>query len=166
MLLLVLDYPSSIEPVLRSNTEEWNITAELLFEKAIQNLQENYLRTIETCTKFSTNGALTLTGEDIFKTSTLLYLEEYPALQGAHGSLIIFPEKHTLCAWLIHDDISLEIGFQQIIPYLEQLHLPDEELLSKKIYWYFNGQYNSIPYVVGLNGITYVLPFDLENKVY
>jgi hypothetical protein len=166
ILLLVLDYPSSIEPLLRSNTTEWEINEVNLFEKAISNLHENYLRTVEVCTEISSIGALTLTGQDAFKTSTLLYLEEYPALQGLHGSLILIPNKHTLISWLIHDDISLEIGFQQLIPYLENLDMPEEESLSKKIYWYYNGQFNSIPYLIGLQGMKYVLPIELEDKVY
>jgi hypothetical protein len=166
MLLLVLDYPSSIEPLLRSNTSDWNMDEATLFEKAINNLHENYLRTVETNTDISSNGALTLTGDDVFKTSTLLYLEEYPALQGLHGSLILIPNKHTLISWLIHDDISLEIGFQQLIPYLENLEQPEEEILSKKIYWYYNGKFNSVPYLIGLQGMKYVLPIELEDKVY
>ncbi|MCU0416440.1 MAG: hypothetical protein MUE33_04550 [Cytophagaceae bacterium] len=166
IIVLVLDYPSSIEHVWRRFTEKWAIDEQLLFDRALQNVQERYHRVVQTVEPFKTQGVLTLQGDDAFKTSALLYIEEYPALTGVHGALIIFPDKDHLMSMPLSDDIALEIGMQLFVPLVDSLYQNSEHRLSKHIFWYFDGVFQSIPYVIGINSMNYVLPFDLEDRIY
>ncbi|MFN8417031.1 MAG: hypothetical protein U0U66_11930 [Cytophagaceae bacterium] len=164
--VLVLDYPSSIEHVLRSNAAKWAWEETVLFERAIKNVQESYHRVVKPFSEFKSQGMLTLSGSDAFKTSALLYLEEYPAITAKHGALIAFPDKDHLLSMPITNDISLEIGMKLLIPFVDKTFHTTEYPLSKLIYWYYEGSFQSIPYVIGLERSNYVLPFELEDRLY
>jgi hypothetical protein len=164
--VLVLDYPSSIEHVLRSNAAKWGWEDSILFERAIRNVQESYHRVVVPYPEFKTQGILTLSGSDAFKTSALLYLEEYPAITSKNGALIAFPDKDHLLSMPITNDISLEIGMKLLIPFVDNVFHQSDYPLSKLIYWYYEGAFQSIPYVIGLERSNYVLPFELEDRLY
>lgn len=164
--VLVLDYPASIEHVLRSNAAKWAWEENVLFERALKNVQETYHRVVKPYADFKSQGMLTLSGTDAFKTSALLYLEEYPAITAKHGALIAFPDKDNLLSMPITNDISLEIGMKLLIPFVDNVFHQSEYPLSKLIYWYYEGTFQSIPYVIGLERSNYVLPFELEDRLY
>jgi len=164
--ILVLDYPSSIEHVLRANAVDWAKTEIELFERALKNIQETYHRVVIPYEGHPQAGMLTVTGEDAFKTSTALYLEEYPALQGTHGALVALPDKDTFICKTLEDDISLEVGMQFLVHFTDETYHNSESRISRQIYWYFNGEFTVIPYNIGIERMNYVLPFDLEDRLY
>jgi|GEM_PF-1942320 hypothetical protein len=164
--VLVLDYPSSIEHVLRLNTIPWGKTDDELFERALKNIQETYHRVVIPYEGYPQAGMFALTGEDSFKTSAVLYMEEYPALQGIHGALVAIPDKDSLLCKILEDDISLEIGMQFLVHYTDETYHQSESPVSRQIYWYMNGEFTVIPYSIGIERMTYVLPFDLEDRLY
>ncbi|HSY62744.1 MAG TPA: hypothetical protein VK796_12760, partial [Cytophaga sp.] len=164
--ILVLDYPSSIEHVLRSNAATWEKTEDELFERALKNIQETYHRVVIPYEGHPQAGMLTLTGNDAFKTSAILYLEEYPALQGTHGALVALPDKDTFICKTIEDDISLEVGMQFLVHFTDETYHNSESRISRQIYWYINGEFTVIPYSIGIERMNYVLPFDLEDRLF
>jgi len=164
--ILVLDYPSSIEHVVRANAAAWEKTEEELFDRALKNIQETYHRVVVPYEGHPQAGMLTLTGDDAFKTSAVLYLEEYPALQGTHGALVALPDKDTFICKTLEDDISLEVGMQFLVHFTDETFHNSESRISKQIYWYMNGEFTVIPYSIGIERMTYVLPFDLEDRLY
>jgi hypothetical protein len=164
--ILVLDYPSSIEHVLRTNAAAWDKTEDELFERALKNIQETYHRVVVPYEGHPQAGMLTLTGNDAFKTSAVLYLEEYPALQGTHGALVALPDKDTFICKTIEDDISLEVGMQFLVHFTDETYHKSESRISRQIYWYINGEFTVIPYSIGLERMNYVLPFDLEDRLF
>ena len=164
--ILVLDYPSSIEHVLRINAATWEKSEDELFERALKNIQEIYHRVVVPYEGHPQAGMLTLTGNDAFKTSAILYLEEYPALQGTHGALVALPDKDTFICKTIEDDISLEVGMQFLVHFTDETYHNSESRISRQIYWYLNGEFIVIPYSIGLERINYVLPFDLEDRLF
>lgn len=164
--ILVLDYPASIEHVVRANATDWGKTESELFERALKNLQETYHRVIIPYEGHPQAGMLTVSGDDPFKTSTVLYLEEYPALQGTHGALVALPDKDTFICKTLEDDISLEVGMQFLVHFTDETYHNSESRISKQIYWYFNGEFTVIPYSIGIERMTYVLPFDLEDRLF
>ena len=164
--ILVLDYPASIEHVLRTNGADWGKTETELFDRALKNIQETYHRVIVPYEGHPQAGMLTVTGEDAFKTSTALYLEEYPALQGTHGALVSLPDKDTFICKTLEDDISLEVGMQFLVHFTHETYHNSESRISRQIYWYFNGEFTVIPYNIGIERMNYVLPFDLEDRLY
>lgn len=164
--ILVLDYPSSIEHVLRTNAAAWEKSEDELFERALKNIQETYHRVVVPYEGHPQAGMLTLTGNDAFKTSAILYLEEYPALQGTHGALVALPDKDTFICKTIEDDISLEVGMQFLVHFTDETFHNSESRISRQIYWYLNGEFIVIPYSIGLERMNYVLPFDLEDRLF
>jgi hypothetical protein len=166
LTILVLDYPSSIEHVVRANAAAWDKTEEQLFERALHNVQETYHRVVKPYEGNPQAGMLTLSGDDAFKTTAILYLEEYPALQGVHGALVALPDKDTFICKTIDDDISLEVGMQFLVHFTDDVFHNSESSISKQIYWYINGEFIVIPYNIGLERMNYVLPFDLEDRLY
>lgn len=164
--ILVLDYPSSIEHVLRANAAAWDKKEDELFERALKNIQETYHRVVVPYEGYPQAGMLTLTGDDAFKTSAVLYLEEYPALQGTHGALVALPDKDTFICKPIEDDISLEVGMQFLVHFTDETYHKSEYPISRQIYWYLNGEYTVIPYNIGIERMNYVLPFDLEDRLF
>jgi hypothetical protein len=166
LTVLVLDYPSSIEHVLRVNAAPWDKTDEELFDRALKNLQETYHRVVIPYEGHPQAGMFTLTGDDNFKTSAVLYMEEYPALQGTHGALIAFPDKDSLVCKILEDDISLEVGMQFLVHFTDGTFHTSDSPVSRQIYWYLNGEFTVIPYSIGIERMTYVLPFDLEDRLY
>lgn len=164
--ILVLDYPASIEHVLRANAAAWEKSEDELFERALKNIQETYHRVVVPYEGYPQAGMLTLTGDDAFKTSAVLYLEEYPALQGTHGALVALPDKDTFICKPIEDDISLEVGMQFLVHFTDETYHNSESPISRQIYWYLNGEYTVIPYSIGIERMNYVLPFDLEDRLF
>ncbi len=164
--LLVLDYPSSIEHVIRANAAAWEKTEEELFDRALKNIQETYHRVVVPYEGHPQAGMLTLTGDDAFKTSAVLYLEEYPALQGTHGALVALPDKDTFICKTLEDDIALEVGMQFLVHFTDETYHNSESRITKQIYWYMNGEFTVIPYSIGIERMTYVLPFDLEDRLF
>ncbi|WP_018341703.1 hypothetical protein [Cytophaga aurantiaca] len=164
--ILVLDYPSSIEHVLKANAAAWDKTEDELFERALKNIQETYHRVVVPYEGHPQAGMWTLTGDDAFKTSAVLYLEEYPALQGTHGALVALPDKDTFICKIIEDDISLEVGMQFLVHFTDETYHNSESRISRQIYWYINGEFTVIPYSIGLERMNYVLPFDLEDRLF
>ncbi|WP_299247986.1 hypothetical protein [uncultured Cytophaga sp.] len=164
--ILVLDYPSSIEHVLRTNAADWKISEEELFDRALKNIQETYHRVVIPYEGHPNAGMLTLSGEDAFKTSAVLYLEEYPALQGTHGALVALPDKDTFLCKPIEDDLSLEVGMEFLVHFTDETYYKSEHPISRQIYWYINGEFTVIPYSIGIERMNYVLPFDLEDRLF
>lgn len=164
--ILVLDYPSSIEHLLRTNAVDWNKTEDELFDRALTNIQETYHRVVVPYEGHPNAGMLTLSGNDAFKTSAVLYLEEYPALQGTHGALVSLPDKDTFLCKPIEDDLSMEVGMQFLVHFTDETYHKSESAISRQIYWYLNGDFTVIPYNIGIERMNYVLPFDLEDRLF
>lgn len=164
--ILVLDYPASIEHVVRANAATWEKSEDELFDRALKNIQETYHRVVVAYEGHPQAGMLTLSGDDAFKTSSVLYLEEYPALQGTHGALVALPDKDTFICKTIEDDISLEVGMQFLVHFTDETFYAAESKISKQIYWYLNGEFTIIPYSIGIERMTYTLPFELEDRLY
>src|SRR6478735_1914606 len=115
--LLVLDLPYSVENVLRSDAQRWDIPEESLFSFALENVRENYKREIVKYDGTADQGMLSLSGQDSFLTSSVLMLDEWPTIEGRFGSIISMPDRHTFLVRPIADDISLEVALQVIIPF-------------------------------------------------
>lgn len=164
--IIVLDYPASIEHLVRANAADWDKTEEELYDRALKNIQETYHRVVVPYEGHPQAGMLTLTGDDAFKTSAVLYLEEYPALQGTHGALVALPDKDTFICKTIEDDISLEVGMQFLVHFTDETFYASDSKISKQIYWYLNGEFIIIPYSIGIERMTYTLPFELEDRLY
>jgi hypothetical protein len=164
--ILVLDYPSSIEHVLKTNAADWKKAEDELFDRALKNIQETYHRVVIPYEGHPNAGMLTLSGEDAFKTSAVLYLEEYPALQGTHGALVALPDKDTFLCKPIEDDLSLEVGMEFLVHFTDETYYKSESPISRQIYWYINGEFTVIPYSIGIERMNYVLPFDLEDRLF
>lgn len=164
--VIVLDYPASVDNLLRSNATDWNKTEAELFDRALKNIQEVYHRVVIPYEGYPQAGMFTLSGNDPFKTSAALYMEEYPALQGTHGALIAFPDRDTLLCKTLEDDISLEVGMQFLVHFTDETYYRSETRISKQIYWYINGEFTVIPYSIGIERMTYTLPFELEDRLY
>ncbi|MBC7450477.1 MAG: hypothetical protein H7259_03200 [Cytophagales bacterium] len=164
--VLVLDYPSSIEHLLRSNAADWGKTESDLFDRALKNIQETYHRVVISYEGQPQAGMFTLSGDDHFKTSAVLYMEEYPALQGTHGALIALPDRDSLVCKTLEDDISLEVGMQFLVHFTDQTYHNSENRITRQIYWYLNGEFTVIPYSIGIERMTYTLPFELEDRLY
>jgi hypothetical protein len=166
--LLVLDMPYSVENVLRSDTQRWDIPEESLFSFALENLRDNYKREIVKYDSTADQGMLSLSGQDSFLTSSVFMLDEWPAIHGRYGSIISMPDRYTFLVRPIADDITLEVALQVIIPFtFEHFESAAEtEKVSENIYWWYEGKLEHVPYNIGYSRLNYVLPMELEDLIY
>jgi len=166
--LLVLDMPYSVENVLRSDAQRWDIPEESLFSFALENLRDNYKREIVRYDSTADQGMLSLSGQDSFLTSSVFMLDEWPGMHGRFGSIISMPDRYTFLVRPIADDITLEVALQVIIPFtFEHFEAADEtEKVSENIYWWYDGKLEHVPYNIGYSRLNYVLPIELEDLIY
>ncbi len=161
--VLVLDLPDSVESVLKATIEKWNKQPEELFTLGMENLREKFKREAER----TENNFLKLSGEDIFVTSDALFFERNKACLGRYGSIFCLPNRDTLVAVAINEDLDLEVGLQFMIPFAEDTFDNSGDLaITRHIFWHYEGKNELIYTYYGLNRLKYVLPADLEEMVY
>jgi len=161
--VLVLDLPDSVESVLHTNVEKWGKTPEELYIIAISNLKEKYKREVEKLE----NNVLKISGEDIFVTSEVLFFERNRECIGKFGAIFCLPNRDTLRAVAINNDLDVEVGLQLMIPYAEDTFDHSEDLaITRHIFWHYEGKNELIYTYYGLNRLKYVLPADLAELVY
>ncbi|MCS6822805.1 MAG: hypothetical protein NZ529_00810 [Cytophagaceae bacterium] len=161
--VLVLDLPHSVESLLRMNVEKWSKNDDELFAIAIQNVAEKYKREVEKTDQIF----YTLTGDDVFITSSVFHLSSYPALMGKYGAIFCIPTRHILLVCPISSDLDAEVCLQLMIPLADKKTEEDaENAITNNLFWHYNGT-NELIYTYYLpNRLKYVLPPDLEEMIY
>jgi hypothetical protein len=142
---LAVDLPSTVRSISAGEIEPWGKMPGELYEIALNNVRTKSVTQVERFTAETGIELITVSGEDFFVASHTLLLHEHPDWLGAYGSLLIIPTRHTFLVYPINDML-----FTRAIQYLAMMATGMEQegpgSITRKMYWYADGQYVEIPY--------------------
>jgi hypothetical protein len=135
--VLVIDLPSSVQSVKKSDSTVWDLSEQELFSIALEN----------TLTAGSINHSSVdaggfylqaLEGENILSAVQVFNLEKFNDCYGEHGSIVSIPTRHFILCYPIND-LSVVKAIQTIAISTSGMNKSGPGSLSPYLYWYKDG---------------------------
>ncbi len=145
--VICVDLPDKFATVSRVYLEEWDVTAEELFEAAQQNILQ-YKHLISSHIGEVEGIKIGCFLDRDFAASFILDLQQNaPDYVGIYGALVSMPTKgtvfvHPIGANTIREAISI------IAPQCRTIYTKEEGPISLEFYWYYQGKYYMFPYTI------------------
>ncbi|MCI0639108.1 MAG: hypothetical protein L0Y72_28305 [Gemmataceae bacterium] len=156
---LVFDLPSSVRNVTPEEAESWGKSTDELFTIGLANVKENCIPNISE-EELGEGVRLTLfADESFFVASHALLLEEHPDAIGAFGALLGIPHRHVLLAYPIEDSRVLQ-AVQMMIPIIMGMERDGPGSISRRLYWYNQGDFTDLAYKLEGNTLNFAPPDD------
>ncbi|MDZ4821903.1 MAG: hypothetical protein SH856_00400 [Flavobacteriales bacterium] len=144
--VLVFDFPSSVQNVVRALSDKWNFPEQELFEIGLMNASAKYQYRISK-QPIRDEQLWFVTGEHFFTANIALELNKYPQLVGIHGSLVILPNRHAALFYPI-ESIKLVEAITALIPVAMSMYRAGPGSLSDQLYLYRNNKFTRLPYTM------------------
>lgn len=145
--VLVYDFPQAIQIVPKSDAEKWGKTEEKLYAIGIENIRQNYELTIQEV-NIGEDTLFVVEAEHFFAPNILFELEKNKKLIGKGGAIIGIPTRSLVMIYPIRDMKvigALNVFFNNVTKFYKN----GPGSLTKEIYWYRDGQYETLNYEVG-----------------
>lgn len=150
--MLSFDLPQSVINVKPDLLQHWSKKPEELFETGKQNVEKKYNFDFsrETINDFD---IWFIQDEHHFVPNFVFSMKKYPALNGEYGSLIGVPHRH---AGMIYPIETIEtMAAVNSLPFIiAGMFREGPGSVSNSLFWYRNGEFQSLPYEIGENKIT------------
>ena len=163
---LVLDLPTSIRTIKKSEVQAWDKTEDELFATALTNTFNKINPHI--FEQQVSGGKVTIINSDSFLTAVLvLNLKKFNQCLGTYGSLVAIPTQGVIICYPIHDQRVVEV-IPSFISLITQLHSEGPASLSPNLYWYRNDTFINLPYKIENGKLNFAPPqnfFDILNKL-
>ena len=145
--VLVYDFPHTIENVKREDADKWGKTEDELFEIGKKNVRKNYqFETAEV--SFDKDIILAVETDHFFAPNILLELEERPELLGKGGAVVAIPTRSLVLIYPIQD-MKVMAALTMLFNSVPKIFSAGPGSLTKEIFWYHEGQFESLIYTPG-----------------
>ena len=144
--VLVIDLPSNIVTLRRSDANIWNISEDELFQVALSNT----LKSVETEHSVQDGGEVDLhviAGEDILSAVSVFNLKKVKDCVGTHGAIVSIPTRHFIISYPI-EDLSVVKAIQAVAVIASGMNQAGPGSLSPLIYWYKDGVFKNQTYSI------------------
>ncbi|MDL2260065.1 hypothetical protein LJB99_04255 [Deltaproteobacteria bacterium OttesenSCG-928-K17] len=143
---LVFDLPDTIRSVHPDEAAAWDAPEDDIFELAKANIRRNYVSE-KRWVEFKESGFWMIFGDNFFVPNIILDLEENEDLLGPQGAIVGAPHRHTALILPIRTlEVMAVIG--GLMPALSKMHEEGPGSISPQMYWYKDGRFVTLPYVV------------------
>lgn len=162
--VVVIDLPTTVRTVARSEAKAWPLERESLFELARRNLAAG--AALEDIAVSVQPGVdlHAYTGDPYYAASHALVFERYAPAPLPHGALVGIPKRDVLLAHFIRN-----IGAAEAIGALMQIvigmHADGPGSLSPHLYWYRGGEFITLPYHVDGESLRFTPPGDFVDML-
>lgn len=145
--VLVYDLPHVIENIKREDTDKWGKTEDELFAIGIANIKKNYRFEIAEVS-FDKDKILAVETEHFFAPNILLELDKRPELLGKGGAVVAIPTRSLALIYPIQD-MKVMAALTMLFNSVPKIFAAGPGSLTKEIYWYHDGQFESLIYTPG-----------------
>lgn len=144
--MLVYDLPNTVLNVKPEQAAHWNKPFDELMAIGLQNINQKYPVSIRT--EPVKNAEIYVADADHFFVPNIAFrMADHPELIGSKGSLAGFPHRHCAIFYPIeHKELFDVTG--RIIQIISNLNEEGPGSLSKKLFWYNNGDFMEVPYTI------------------
>lgn len=157
--VIVLDLPTSVRTVSRSEAREWPLDPAQLFEIGRQNLQRNGLLK-DTLVAVQPGVEVHLyTGDTYYAGSHALIVDAYLPSHLHHGALVGMPKRDVLLLHVIRN-IGTAEAIGSMLQAIIGMHTDGPGSLSAHLYWYRHGEFIALPYELNGQSLTFTPPSD------
>jgi len=156
---LAIDLPTTVRSISTGDVDGWGKTPGQLYEIGLNNVRtksviQDARIPVEEGIEF-----IGVTGDDFFVASHTLLLHEHPDWLGTFGALVIIPTRQSFVVYPIND-----LHFTKAMQYLAVMATGLEKegpgSITNQIYWYNDGCYVDIPYVIENKKVSVTPPAD------
>jgi len=156
--MLVFDFPECIVNIRPEQTIQWPLSSEELFELGIRNTKRKY--SLDLFEQDVDGIPINFVVESHFYAPNILFelLQEKP-LPETKGMLIGLPNRHAAMIHHITDWKVLE-AIHRMIPAIHGMNKDGPGAVSDKLYWLYNGNMVTLPYMIDEENIHFDPPED------
>lgn len=153
---LVFDLPDAVRSVHPDEAAAWPLSEDELFELAQANIRQNYPLEKQWYDHEET-GFWMVAADHYFSPNIIFDMEKYEDLLGPQGALIGLPHRHGV---LIHPIKTLMVlkAVSAMIRACRNMHAAGPGSITPNLFWYKDGRFTNLPYVVGKDNIEFQSP--------
>ncbi|MBB3699221.1 hypothetical protein KMW28_26125 [Flammeovirga yaeyamensis] len=163
--VIMLDLPSSFSPLMKSDTENWNISKEEIFKYAQENVnKQEILKETHPIEVNNSTINVSFIGNEDYAASIALDLEKNaPEFVGEWGCVLAIPNKGiaSLCKISKDNPVDFVLYIQKFNLITDQFYNEHPQPVSKDFYWYYKGKFQKIQLVIEDNTIQVINPLGL-----
>lgn len=144
--VLVYDYPTHVALVPKSHVEAWRIPVDELFELGINNVIANFPAMVDALPEY---GIYFLGSDDVYVTTYIYRLADFPELIGRYGSLVSIPERHTVVILPLNgseSSKSFPVFINLTLGLFSDMEIDDP--ITYHAWWYYQGGFSRADIVV------------------
>ncbi len=157
--VLVLDLPSSVRTVTRSEAGDWPISTTALFEISRSNLRASGDMKDNVVPLQPGVDLHLYTGDAFYAASHALIIDRYLPADLDYGTLVGIPKRDILLAHHIRN-IGVTEAIGAMLQTIIGMHKDGPGSLSPNIYWYRKGEFVLLPYELTGDTLNFVPPAD------
>ncbi len=155
--VLVLDMPTSMRTVARSEVERWGVDVATLLDIGRQNLRL-YHAVERQPISIQPGVRVDIYASDPFYTASFVLLPEvWLAEPNMHGALIALPRRDTLIVHNIQDLGAMD-AMEAMLRAAVDLYAEGPGSISPYVYWYHDATFTKLPYTLEGNTLKLSLP--------
>lgn len=145
--VLVLDLPTTVRTIARSEAGRWNLPQAELFEIGRRNLRVNHPLHQRRIHVHPGVELRVFTGDPYYTASCALFPDLWLPSYAPHGALIAIPRRDALLVHTIRD-IGVLDAVEVMLRIAIHLHADGPGSLVPHLYWYHDGEFVALPYQV------------------
>ncbi|MCS6772762.1 MAG: hypothetical protein NZ693_01465 [Thermoflexales bacterium] len=145
--VLVLDLPTTVRTIARSEAARWNLSQAELFEVGRRNLRASHALHQRRMRVHPGVELRAFASDPYYTASYVLFPELWLPRRAPHGALVAIPRRDAL---LVHPirDIGVLDAIEVMLRFTLHLHADGPGSLVPYLYWYCEGEFVLLPYQV------------------
>lgn len=158
--VLVFDFPDTIIHIKPTQIEQWNKSVNELFEVGIENVKKNYKLDINVVEFGPEKESLYVCETPHFFAPNIVFeLRSHEELIGKGGCLVAIPNRNIALVYPINN-LNVVNVVNSLCVTVPNLYDNNPGMLTKEIYWCFEGKITLLPYTIENKKICFTPPVD------
>lgn len=157
--VIVLDLPTTVRTISRSEARSWPIETEELFEIGRRNLRAAGLLEHTPVVAQSGVEVYLYSGDPYYAASHVLFLDTYLPNDLPHGALVGIPRRDVILLHIIRN-IGVTEAIGMMLQAIIGMYADGPGSLSPNLYWFQHGQFDMLPYTLDDNMVDFSPPPD------
>lgn len=157
--VIVLDLPTTVRTISRSEAQKWPIESAELFEIGRRNLRAPGLLEHTAVVVQGGVEVYLYSGDPYYAASHVLFLDAYLPDDLPHGALVGIPRRDVILLHIIRN-IGVTEAIGAMLQAIIGMYADGPGSLSPNLYWFQHGQFVMLPYALDGNTLDFSPPAD------
>lgn len=157
--VIVLDLPTTVRTISRSEAKRWALEAPELFEIGRRNLQRAGLLKRTAVALYPGVEIQLYSGDPYYAASHALLLDAYLPDALPHGALVGLPRRDVMLLHFIRN-IGVAEAIRSILQAIVSMYADGPGSLSPHLYWFRQGEFITLPYELDGDALDFLPPMD------